>query len=166
MKNNFPWYALVRDIKIHPQTNDLIVATHGRGILIVDDISPMRDLSARIAEKDFHLFETGDIQLSTGNFGDGGFPSTGGWVAPNAPSLKPFQYYLKDRFNGGTIRIEILDTSGKLVQSLPGTTRKGINRVTWSQRMTPPKTATGSTKRDIAAVIAPCLLYTSDAADE
>jgi len=158
MKNNFPWYALVRDIKIHPQTNDLIVATHGRGILIVDDISPMRDLSARIAEKDFHLFETGDIQLSTGNFGDGGFPSTGGWVAPNAPSLKPFQYYLKDRFNGGTIRIEILDTSGKLVQSLPGTTRKGINRVTWSQRMTPPKTATGSTKRDIAAVIAPQVL--------
>jgi hypothetical protein len=158
MKNNIPWYALVRDLQIHPETNDLIIATHGRGILIVDDIAAMRTLSANLAEKDFHLFETGDIMLSTGNFGDGGFPSTGGWVAPNAPSLKPFQYYLKDRFNGGNIKLEIYDEAGKLVQSLPGTTRKGINRVVWGQRMTPPKTAVGSTKRDIGAVIAPQVL--------
>ena len=158
MKNNIPWYGLVRDMKIHPETNDLIIATHGRGILIVDDISPMRNLTANIADKDFHLFETGDIALSTGTFGDGGFPSTGGWVSPNAPSLKPFQYYLKDRFNGGSIKLEIYDESGKLVQSLPGSTRKGINRVTWAQRMIPPKTATGSTKRDIGAAIAPQVL--------
>jgi len=158
MKNNIPWYALVRDMKIHPETNDLIVATHGRGILIVDDIAAMRNLTTNIIEKDFHLFETVEINLSTGNFGDGGFPSTGGWVSPNAPSLKPFQYYLKDRFNGGSIKLEILDESGKLVQSLPGTTRKGINRVTWNQRMAPPKTATGSTKRDIGAVFAPQVL--------
>jgi hypothetical protein len=158
MKNNFPWYALVRDMKIHPETNDLIIATHGRGILIVDDISPMRNLTASIADKDFHLFETGNITLSTGSFGDGGFPSTGGWVSPNAPSLKPFQYYLKDRFNGGSIKLEIYDESGKLVQSLPGSTRKGINKVIWAQRMIPPKTATGSTKRDIGAVFAPQVL--------
>ncbi|MEY4627885.1 MAG: hypothetical protein RLZZ595_211 [Bacteroidota bacterium] len=158
MKNNIPWYALVRDLKIHPETNDLILATHGRGILIVDDISPMRNLSTEIADKSFHFFETGDIQLSTGNFGDGGFPSTGGWVSPNAPSLKPFQYYLKDRFNGGSIKLEIYDEAGKLVQSIPGTNRKGINRVTWTQRMIPPKTATGSTKRDIGAAFAPQVL--------
>jgi hypothetical protein len=72
--------------------------------------------------------------------------------------LKPFQYYLKDRFNGGSIKLEIYDESGKLVQSLPGSTRKGINRVTWAQRMIPPKTATGSTKRDIGAAIAPQVL--------
>jgi photosystem II stability/assembly factor-like uncharacterized protein len=158
MKNNIPWYALVRDMKIHPETNDLIIATHGRGILIVDDIAAMRNLTKNIIEKDFHLFETGEINLSTGTFGDGGFPSTGGWVSPNAPSLKPFQYYLKDRFNGGSIKLEIFDEAGKLVQSLPGTTRKGINRVTWNQRMIPPKTATGSTKRDIGAVFAPQVL--------
>jgi hypothetical protein len=118
----------------------------------------MRNLSTEIADKSFHFFETGDIQLSTGNFGDGGFPSTGGWVSPNAPSLKPFQYYLKDRFNGGSIKLEIYDEAGKLVQSIPGTNRKGINRVTWTQRMIPPKTATGSTKRDIGAAFAPQVL--------
>ena len=158
MKNNIPWYALVRDIKIHPATNDLIVATHGRGILIVDDISAMRNLTASIREKEFHLFETGDITLSTGSFGDGGFPSTGGWVAPNAPSLKPFQYYLKDRINTGTIKLEIYNEEGKLVQTVPGTNRKGINRVTWTQRMMPPKTAVGGTKPDNGAAIAPQVL--------
>ena len=158
MKNNIPWYALVRDIKIHPSTNDLLVATHGRGILIVDDIAAMRNLTASIREKDFHLFETGEITLSTGNFGDGGFPSTGGWVAPNAPSLKSFQYYLKERLNTGTIKLEIYDNEGKLVQTVPGTNRKGINRVTWSQRMMPPKTAVGGTKPDNANAFAPQVL--------
>lgn len=158
MKNNIPWYALVRDMKIHPETNDLIIATHGRGILIVDDISAMRGLSNNILSKDVHLFETGDITLSTGSFGNGGFPSTGGWVAPNAPSLKPFQYYFKERINAGTIKLEITDSTGKLVQSIPGTNRKGINRVVWGQRITPPKTATGATKPDNGGAIAPQVL--------
>lgn len=158
MKNNIPWYALVRDIKIHPATHDLIVATHGRGILVVDDISAMRNLSASIREKDFHLFETGNIALTTGSFGNGGFPSTGGWVAPNAPSLKPFQYYLKERINTGTIKLEIYNDQGKLVQTVPGTNRKGINRVTWSQRMMPPKTAVGGTKPDNGNAVAPQVL--------
>ncbi|MFN5478668.1 MAG: WD40/YVTN/BNR-like repeat-containing protein [Chitinophagaceae bacterium] len=158
MKNNIPWYALVRDLKIHPRTNDLIIATHGRGILIVDDISAMRNLSTEILSKEIHLFETGEIELSTGRFGDGGFPSTGGWVSPNAPSLKPFEYYLKDRILSGTIKLEIYDEAGKLVQSVPGTNRKGINRVTWSQRMMPPKTATGATKPDNGGAVAPQVL--------
>jgi photosystem II stability/assembly factor-like uncharacterized protein len=158
MKNNIPWYALVRDLKIHPRTNDLIIATHGRGILVVDDISAMRNLSTEILSKEIHLFETGEIELSTGRFGDGGFPSTGGWVSPNAPSLKPFEYYLKDRILSGTIKLEIYDEAGKLVQSVPGTNRKGINRVTWSQRMMPPKTATGATKPDNGGAIAPQVL--------
>ena len=158
MKNNIPWYALVRDLKIHPRTNDLIIATHGRGILVVDDISAMRNLSTEILSKEIHLFETGEIELSTGRFGDGGFPSTGGWVSPNAPSLKPFEYYLKDRILSGTIKLEIYDEAGKLVQSVPGTNRKGINRVTWSQRMMPPKTATGATKPDNGGAVAPQVL--------
>ena len=158
MKNNIPWYALVRDLKIHPKTNDLIVATHGRGILIVDDISSMRELSKDVTDKNVHLFETGDITLSTGDFGSGGFPSTGGWVSGNAPSLKPFQYFLKEKINSGTVKLEIYDKTGKLVQSIPGSNRKGINRVTWSQRMTPPKTAAGATKPDNGGAVAPQVL--------
>lgn len=158
MKNNIPWYALVRDIQIHPLTHDLIIGTHGRGIMIVDNISPMRSLTKEVADKDVHVFEVPPVMLTMGNFGSGGFPSTGGWVAPNAPSIPPIQYYLKDRVSSGKVQLDVYDSNGKLVQSIPGSARKGINNINWNLRMKPPKTAAGSTKRDFGAFIAPQVL--------
>jgi photosystem II stability/assembly factor-like uncharacterized protein len=158
MKNNIPWYALVRDIQIHPRTNDLVLATHGRGIMIVDDITPMRTLNRELLEKDVHFFEVVPMTLTMGRFGDGGFPSTGGYVAPNSASITPIQYYLKDRVSSGNVKLEIYDSNGKMVQSLPGTTRKGVNKITWNQRITPPKTAGGSTKTDFGSFVAPQVL--------
>ncbi len=158
MKNNIPWYALVRDIQIHPVTNDLILATHGRGIITVDDITPMRSLTKDIIEKDVYFMNTDPITLTTGKFGDGGFPSTGGWNAGNPAGIPPLQYYLKDRVNSGDVKIEIYDAAGKLVQSIPGTKRKGINKVYWNLRMKPPKVATGGTKIDFGGFIAPMVL--------
>ncbi|MDX2047564.1 MAG: hypothetical protein SFU87_12310 [Chitinophagaceae bacterium] len=158
MKNNVPWYALVRDIQIHPVTNDLIIGTHGRGILVVDDISPMRNLTKDIVDKDVFLFPNKLMVLTTGRFGDGGFPSTGGWVAGNAPSIEPIQYYLKERVNSGDVKIEITDANGKVVQSIPATKRKGVNKISWNQRITPPKVAVSGTKIDQGGFIAPQVL--------
>jgi hypothetical protein len=158
MKNNIPWYALVRDIQIHPVTNDLILGTHGRGVMIIDDITPMRKLTKENVEKDVLLFDIKPMKLTMGNFGSSGFPSTGGWVAPNPPSISPIQYYLKEKVSTGKVELEIIDPNGKLVQTLPGSTRKGVNKINWNQRMMPPKTASGSTKRDFGAFIAPQVL--------
>ena len=158
MKNKIPDYALVRDIQIHPSTHDLILGTHGRGIMIVDDISPMRYLKKDIVEKDVHLFPMEPIELTGGKFGDGGFPSTGGWVAPNPESIPPIQYYLKERVNTGDVKIEIYDKTGKLVQSIPGSKRKGINKVYWNLRLKPPKVASGGTKIDFGGFVAPMVL--------
>jgi photosystem II stability/assembly factor-like uncharacterized protein len=158
MKNNIPWYSLVRDIQIHPETNDLIIATHGRGIMIVDDISPMRALTAEVLNKDVHLFELPATPLTMGQFGASGFSSTGGWLGENKPSIPAIQYYLKDRISSGNVTIEIYDSTGKLVQSLPGTKRKGINKVYWNQRMKGPKTAAGASKPDNGAFSAPQIL--------
>jgi photosystem II stability/assembly factor-like uncharacterized protein len=158
MKNKIPEYALVRDIQIHPKTHDLIVATHGRGIYIVDDITPIRNLKKETAEKDVVLFPPAPITLTMGQFGGGGFPSTGGWVAPNPPSIPPIKYYLKDRVSKGDVKMEIYDAAGKLVQSIPGGKRKGINMVEWNLSMKPPKVATGGTKLDFSAFLAPMVL--------
>lgn len=158
MKNNIPWYALVRDIQIHPKTNDLVVATHGRGIIVLDDITPIRNLTKDIADKDVFLFNNTTQKLTTGNFGDGGFPSTGGWNGGNPAAIAPIQYYLKDRLNTGDVKVEIYDAAGKLVQSIPGSKRKGINRVYWNQRMKPPKVASGGAKIDFGGFIAPQVL--------
>ncbi len=158
MKNNIPWFALVRDIKIQPETNDLVLATHGRGIIIVDDITPMRNLDNEISKKPVYLFEQPDMPLTTGILGGGSFPSTGGWVAPNAPAIQPIQYYLKDRVTGGDVKVDIIDVDGRLVQSIPGSKRKGLNKVFWNLRSTPPKVASGGSKPDNSGFVAPMVL--------
>ena len=158
MKNRIPEYALVRDIQIHPVTNDLILATHGRGIIIVDDIRPMRTLTKDIIDKEVFLIPNSPIELTDGKFGNTGFPSTGGWVAPNPFSIPPIQYYLKDRVTNADVKVEIYDKDNNLVQSIPGTKRKGINNVSWNLRMKPPKVASGGTKIDFGGFVAPMVL--------
>jgi photosystem II stability/assembly factor-like uncharacterized protein len=158
MKNNIPWYALVRDIQIQPQTNDLVIATHGRGIIVVDDISPMRSMTKEIAASDVILFENKPIILEDMKFGDGGFPATNGYTAPNPPVIPPIKYYLKERLMIGDIKMEILDSTGKLVKTIPATKRKGLNKLTWDLRMQPPKIASGSKKLDYAMFAAPMVL--------
>lgn len=157
MKNHIPEYALVRDIQIHPQTNDLVLATHGRGIIVVDDISTIRLMSADVADKDVHLFPMKVTPLATG-LGSGGFPSTGGWNSGNPVSIPAIQYYLKDRPNSGELKVEILDAKGGLVQTLTPGKRKGINKVYWNLRGTPPKVANGGTKMDPAGFTSPMVL--------
>jgi photosystem II stability/assembly factor-like uncharacterized protein len=158
MKNNVPWYALVRDIDIQPATHDLVLGTHGRGIIVVDDIRPIRGMTADIAQQAVVLFPPGEVKMTTGRFGGSGFPIQGGWNAGNPPAIPAIQYYLKDRVMSGEVKVDILDSDGKLLQSLPGTKRKGINRVYWNQRMKPPKTAEGGVKLDFSSFLAPMLM--------
>lgn len=158
MKNNIPDYSLVRDIQIDPKTNDLILGTHGRGIIIVDDISPIRNLTKEIVDKDVYIFNPRPITLTNGTFGGAGRPSTSGWIANNRPSVPPIQYYLKERIGSGEAKVEIYDSNNKLVQSMPATKRKGINKVFWNLRMTPPKVATGGTKMDNSGFFAPMVM--------
>jgi len=158
MKNNVPWYGLVRDIDIHPTTHDLVLATHGRGIIVVDDIRPIRNMSEETAKQPVILFPMGTVKMSDGTFGGSGYPIQGGWNAGNPPAIPAIEYYLKDRVMSGEVKIDILDAAGKLVQSIPGTKRKGVNRVYWNQRMKPPKTAEGGVKMDFAAFLAPMVM--------
>ena len=158
MKNKIPEYSLVRDIQIHPRTHDLIVATHGRGIFILDDIRPISKLTPEILDQEVHVFPTPDLVLSQGKFGYGGPNVQGEWAAGNPPFTPPITYYFKNRLSTGKVSIDILDDKGILVQTLPGTILKGINKVYWNLRETPPKVAEGSTKIDVAGFVAPMVL--------
>jgi len=158
MKNKIPEYSLVRDIQIHPRTHDLIVATHGRGIFILDDIRPISSLSKDILDKDVYVFPTPDLMLSQGKFGYGGPYVQGEWAVGNPPFTPPITYYFKNRLSTGKVSIDILDEKGKLIQTMPGTILKGINKVYWNLRETPPKVAAGSTKVDYAGFTAPMVL--------
>ena len=141
-KSKFPEYVAVRDIVIHPKTNDLVLATHGRGVFIVDDISPLRRLTAGLLQKDAALLPTRPVAVTTGHYGQA-FPNTGSYAGQNATESAVIQYYLKDRLNVGDVTLEVVDPSGKTVASMPGTRRKGINVVRWDMRTAPPKAARG-----------------------
>ena len=158
MKNNIPEYALVRDIQINPTTNDLIIATHGRGIFILDDIRTIRNLTKDIWDQEVYLFPIPDIKLNNGKFGGGGPEVSGGWSAGNPSSIPSIDYYLKQRLSSGKVTVEIFDEKGILIQTLPGGIRRGINKINWNLRGTPPRVASGSTKMDVGGFIAPMVM--------
>jgi photosystem II stability/assembly factor-like uncharacterized protein len=157
MKNHIPDYCPVRDIQIHPRTNDLILGTYGRGIMIVDDITPIRNMSTDLANKDVFLYPMDKLELTFGKY-EGGFPEHDGWVCSNSDEIPPIQYYLKKRVMTGDVSIKIFDANGKMLRDLTATKRKGLNKVTWDLRTTGPKTASGGTKMDQGGFIAPMVL--------
>ena len=82
--SNFPAVA-VRDLVVHPRTSDLVLATHGRGIWIVDDISPLRALTpALMSEEAAFLPAPAAVQLmeTNGGWAEGDATFTG----PNRPN--------------------------------------------------------------------------------
>lgn len=134
--SNFPSVA-VRDIAIHPREGDLVLATHGRGIWIIDNIAPLRSLTPDLMTKEAALIEGRPaVQY---------FNASGGWAegdetftGPSRPSDAPIDYYQKGRHMFGDLKIEIFDENGKLVDTVAGSKHRGLNRATWSMRLKPP----------------------------
>ena len=104
----------VRDFQIHE--NDLIVGTHGRGIWVIDDISPLRQLTDAVLSADAYLFKPSDaINLLAG--GDNGTPlQKDEPQAPNPPAGAIIDFYL-GKASTTPVTLEILDASGKVLQT-------------------------------------------------
>jgi photosystem II stability/assembly factor-like uncharacterized protein len=128
----------VRDLAIHPRTSDLVIATHGRGIWIVDDISPLRQLTPQLLDKDAVFLESKPVQQRL--LAQGGWPEgDGNFVGENPPDGALITYYQKRRHIYGRMRLEVFDDKGKLIDTLPANSRRGIVRVVWSMRLKPPR---------------------------
>ena len=126
----------VDDIQIQPRENDLIVATHGRSIWILDDISALEDMTEEIAHSEFHLFpvRSGTEFRLYNRKSDTGHA----WYsAPNAPYGAVIDYYLKDKPKD-EVKITVSDPSGKVVRELKEKADAGINRTEWDLRLEPP----------------------------
>ena len=150
---NVPEVA-IRDIAIQPQTNDLLLATHGRGVFIVDDITPLRHLTKELLESDAVFIPTRPNYITIGEY-TGEYPDeAGNFVGPNPTEDAVITYYLKERAVIGDMKIEIYNSDGKLMTTLEGTKRKGINRVTWNMKLKPPKVAVG-VRLDYGGFISP-----------
>jgi len=140
--NNFPHVA-VRDLAFQTRDDDLVLATHGRGIWIIDDLSPLRALRP--------LTLTREATMISGRPQQQRIEGNGGWAngdaaysGQNPPDGVTINYYQKTRQVIGRLKLEILDSKGKLVTSLPASNRKGLNRVVWSMREDAPHTPPGA----------------------
>jgi hypothetical protein len=99
----------MRDFEIYG--NDLIVATHGRGFWVIDDISPLRQISDTIAGADAYLFKPADA-INWNQGGDNGTPTQKDEPqAQNGPNGASIDYYLKNAA-AGPVSIEILGSNG------------------------------------------------------
>lgn len=85
----------VRDIAVHPRENDLIIGTHGRSIYIIDDISPLREISDEVIEKKLHLFDVPDAsQFQQGRMSAYLSPGDASYAADNKNFGACITYYL------------------------------------------------------------------------
>ncbi len=133
----------VRDLVIHPRDKDLVIATHGRGIWIIDDITPLRALTPANLVKEAAFIEARPTVQS--------IPANGGWAngdavftGANPTDEAVITYYQQKRHIFGDLKIEILDESGKLLSTVPSSKRRGLNRATWSMRLKAPRVPTAA----------------------
>ncbi len=141
--NNMPSVA-VHYIEMHPKTNDLIMGTHGRGVIIIDDISPLRQIKPEVLNKDLHFIQTSSFTMpEESTFG--GTSSETQFVGSNKSSSARIIYYLSKRHTFGKMSLEIYDMKGTLINTLAPGKQKGINIVEWDYVMKAPKVAQGKT---------------------
>ena len=134
---HFPSVA-VRDLAIHARDNDLVLATHGRGIWIIDDITPLRALTPELLNQEVSFVSARPVQQR--------IEASGGWangdavfVGNNPPDAAVITYYQKSRHLFGRLKLEVLDASGRVIDEVPASKRPGLNRVIWSMREKPPR---------------------------
>ncbi len=134
---NMPNVA-VRDIAIHPRDNDVILATHGRGIWIIDDITPLRSLTPEVLSADAAFLPARNaVQSIEGS--DSWFSGDSDFVGRSRPDMAFITYYQKKRHIFGDLKFEIFDPKGDLVSTLAGNKRRGLSRIQWSMRMKAPR---------------------------
>ena len=131
--------APVRDLAFQKRDHDLVIATHGRGIWIIDDLTPLRALTPAMLPTPLTFLPSRPAQQrieANGGWANGDAVFTG----DNPPDGAVFAYYEPGRHLIGKLKIEILDPSGKVVETPPASKKPGINRVVWSMRSPAPRT--------------------------
>jgi len=108
----------VRDLLI--KENDLAIATHGRGFWILDDITPLRELSAKVLGDQAYLFAPELAYRVRWNTNPDTPLPPDEPAGQNPPDGAILNYYLKSGASG-PIKLEIMDGDGKLVRSFSST---------------------------------------------
>ncbi len=107
----------VDDILIHPRENDLILATHGRSIWIMDDITPLEQMNEAVLASDIHLFDPRrSVQWRT--WSNKPLRSDKAFYGQNPPNGAMINFYVKEPLNQGqNITITVTDSTGAVMRT-------------------------------------------------
>src|SRR5881296_256734 len=163
LKADFPTVP-VYDLKFIKRSHDLVVATHGRGLFVLDDMTPLEELTPDVVASDFHVFSTLPAEIRVRPRRTGVAPSR--FMTPNPPggASAVIDYYLKtaldtgaaqaqggqqlqgqaqgdpqERPRRGRVVVTVTDSKGDTVvvdSSAPG--KQGVNRHVWNLRYAGP----------------------------
>jgi len=115
LQQNLP-IVPVTDLKVHQQ--DLIISTQGRSFWILDDVSPLHEMDAELAQQELHVFDP----RPAFKVNDGG----SGGLAELAPESKPsgaiIHYYLQDSLSEVPVTIEVIDSDARIVRTFSSDT--------------------------------------------
>lgn len=137
LENGFP-PSPVHDIKVHPRDNALVVATHGRGFFVVDDLTPLQEMAAAKAADGPYIFSVRDALAYVVNTA----PTTGthadrNYAAENPPYGATVSYWLPEGARGD-VTVEVLGGDGEVVRTLDAPRGTGLKQVQWDLRVEPP----------------------------
>jgi len=141
LKANFPT-AAVFDLKfVH---HALVVATHGRGLFVLDNTRPLEEMNEAVAKQAFHLFTpSAGTEFVRWSRGEGAEPS---FTTPNAPDGTLLDYYLKNELKASAaekaqhhspVKIVITDSKGEAVATDYGPSKAGVNQFVWNMHYDP-----------------------------
>lgn len=130
LSNQLPVCA-VRDLFVHDRDGDLIAATHGRGVFVLD-VAPLRELDGGVAKETAHLFQPEDAILwrmtSRGLSGNRGFR------AENPRYGTPFYVWFEEAPESAPV-VTVHDVTGKEIAKVTGEARAGVQTLHWDARV-------------------------------
>jgi photosystem II stability/assembly factor-like uncharacterized protein len=149
LKANFPT-APVFDLKFARKRRDLVVATHGRGIFILDNLRPLEEMSSAVESSSFHLFTPAPGTLFHHWTMSEGYA---GYSAPNRPDGVLIDYFLKSEVKATPqetaqhqtpLKIVVTGENGSQVATIYGPSKAGVNQFVWTMTYDGPHLVTSA----------------------
>jgi photosystem II stability/assembly factor-like uncharacterized protein len=130
LNNNLPTVA-VHEFAQHPTSGEVIAATHGRSLWVLD-VTALRQMTATVLKDKAHLYRPNKVvrwRVDQGR--DGWFDGSGRrFVGENPPTGAVFYYSLGQKAE--RVSLKVLDYTGKVVAELPGKADAGLHTVSWN----------------------------------
>ena len=134
------------DLVIHPRDKDLVMGTHGRGILILDDLGALAAWNARVASAPAHLFPIRSAAIFQ-YWKDTSYRAQEAYAGANPVDGAIITYRLGE--GSGPARIVIEDERGNFVRELSVPGSSGVHRVNWDLRHPLPGSSTQWRAHDV-----------------